>query len=293
MIAPGKTETLAMTISCNKLKGEFTRKLIVMTNDPNHSKETLLCKGRILDPMVLKPRQIVFGKISNKEGPQQVTLELTRGDGGPIKPKLGKVNRENLDLQLHEIEPGERYKLEVTMRPPFDKPTALPKLTLETGVPEAPQVDLRIRYRITPHVVAQPRNLRLPGKLEEEWVRTIRLFWDDDASHTILGATANDPAVKLEVKDNKGGQIVVVRMAAVAEVSPRSRLIRISTDDAVSPIVNVPILVGRTPRGDERPDAVQGTGFRGRKLRKLKAVDPRTLGKREAPEQPRSGKSTE
>ena len=293
MIEPGKTETLAMTISCHKLKGKFTRNLIIMTNDPDHSKETLICIGQILEPVVLTPKHIVFGKVSRKAGPQKTTLEMRRGDGGPIKPRIGEVKLANLDLKLNEIEPGEYYKIEATLNPPFERTGVMPNVRLETGVPDSPYVDVRVRYRIAPHVSAQPPNLRLPGKLEEEWIRTIRLVWDDDASHTILGATASDPALKLEVEDQDGEQVVVVRMAAAAEVSRTRRWITISTDDAASPVVKVPIVVGRTPLRDGRPGAGRRPGAQVKKIQRIKQGDAGKVEKGAVPKRPPTAKAVD
>jgi len=240
-----------MTISCHRLSGDFTRELVVTTNDPEHITEKLVCKGRILEPFKTSDRGVNFGMVSGKGGAQEKTLEITRGDGGPLKPKLLPVAMKNLRAELEEVEPGERYKLKATLTPPFETTRVASNLEIETGVSEAPIVKIPVYMRVAPKVMAQPRALRLPAELKEDWQRTIRVIWDDNESHEITGVESDAPDMNVELAEQDGEQVVNVRIAAAPELETRQRVVKIHTNDSESPLVTVSVIPSRRPLPDQ------------------------------------------
>ena len=149
-IKPGATEDLAITLSCHKLTGSFTRNIIVTTNDPDHPRETLVCKGQILEPLKMMPNNVNFGNISPQASTLQKTISLTRGDGGPLNPKLAPINTPGVEASIKEIEPGKRYELVVKLTPPFKSRRLAATLQLETGSAEAPTVTIPVYATIVP-----------------------------------------------------------------------------------------------------------------------------------------------
>ena len=135
---------MAITLSCHKLTGSFTKDIIVTTNDPNHPREALLCKGQILEPLKMMPNHVNFGNVSHEASTLQKTISLTRGDGGPLNPKLAPINTPGVEASIKEIEPGERYELVVKLTPPLRSPRLAATLRLETGAAEAPAVTIPV-----------------------------------------------------------------------------------------------------------------------------------------------------
>ncbi len=150
-----------VTLSCGKLNGTFSRDIFVSTNDPNHPKETLVCKGRILEALKITPKYIHFGRAS-PEAPTQKTVSITRGDGGPLSPKLAPINTQGLEAKINEIKPGEHYELVATLTPPFTSTRIQATLQLETGVPQSPIATIPVHAAFGPPGKAKPPSRSTP-----------------------------------------------------------------------------------------------------------------------------------
>lgn len=237
-----------MTISCSKLRGEFSRAITVTTNDPNHPRETLTCKGRILEPANLNPKRLSFGQVSRKAPAQTKKVIITRGDGGPLALKLVPVDLQGFAVQLHEIEAGERYELEVTLAPPLESSRVRANLKLETGLAEAPIITIPAFATQVPRVVAQPRRFTLPAKLDSDYHQVVRLVWDDDAKHKILSVSANDPGLKVSLTEEDGEQEVVLEISDGYKPRSGARAVTVTTDDAEVPTIRVPIIMAKQTR---------------------------------------------
>jgi len=121
----------------------------VETNDADHVKETLTCRGRFLEGVHAEPADAYFGRINASAATMSRTITLTRGDAGSIAPKLIPLEVPGLYAQLCEIEPGELYELEVSLSPPWKGGRIQQKLQLETGVEETPVMDVWVRGQVT------------------------------------------------------------------------------------------------------------------------------------------------
>jgi len=75
---------------------------------------------------------------------QEQTLTLTRGDGGPLAPKLEPVETPGIEAKLTEAERGERYELAVTLAKGAELERSRAVLTLQTGVAESPTVTIPV-----------------------------------------------------------------------------------------------------------------------------------------------------
>ena len=94
-----------------------------------------------------------FRELSRDAGPQTKSVELRRGDGGPLNPKVLGIEPWPRDAQhtqapsaeakLRVIESGERYALDITIRPPYDAG----RIRLATGVPEQPEDEVQFIAR--------------------------------------------------------------------------------------------------------------------------------------------------
>ncbi len=232
-------------INCAKLSGNFTRKITVETNDPSHPSEILICKGRIMEPATLRPKRISFRQVSRKAPAQKKKIVITPGDAGPLKLKLVPVESEFFEAELREIEAGEHYELEVTLKTPLPGKSVRTNLKIETGLEQTPFITIIASATPRPHVVASPRRFSVPAKRQPDWRQTVRLEWDDDAPHKILGATSSDPGLKVKVVEKEGRQEIVLEVAENYEPRPGTKTVTVTTDDTIAPTVRVPVYISR------------------------------------------------
>ncbi len=248
---------MEITISCSKLSGDFTRKISVETNDPSHPKETLTCKGRIMEPVTLKPKRANFGQVSRTAPGQKRTIMITPGDAGPLKLMLTPVISEFFEAELRETEAGKRYELEVTLKTPLPAKAVRTNLKIETGLAEAPHITILAMATPRPHVVASPRRFTVPRQRKADWQQTVRLEWDDDAPHRILSAAASNPGLKVKVIEKDGQQEIVLKVSEDYKPRPGAMAVTVRTDDTEARTVRVPVYFPRkaASRATRRPSA--------------------------------------
>jgi hypothetical protein len=244
-----------------------------------------MCKGQILEPLVLNPRHVNFGQVSRTSSNLTKKIKISRGDGGPLKPKLISGENENFKVQLNELKAGEEYELEVTLATPFEGKVARTKLSLETGVEQAPTLDVPLYAMVRPRVEAVPRRFVVPANRAADWEESARLKWDDGGTHKIVEATVNDPDLKIRVdEEENGNQRVVVMVPTDYKATTTARTVTVKTDDAQTPTLRIPI----------RFDTKKRTPPRRVKRPQRKAAAPQTRAKgakdkaSRLPTQPRS-----
>ncbi len=141
-LKPGESETFEMTFGPSA-RGDFTRYSPLHTNDPQNPKINFTLKGRVLVAFNVEPHVVNLGVVQPDSGPITKTVTITRGDGGRLQPKLNPPKDPRVKAELQEVEPGERYTLEVTVTPPLPHDYRS-SLVLDTGLSQAPRETILI-----------------------------------------------------------------------------------------------------------------------------------------------------
>ena len=228
----------------------------------------------------MKPTRLTFGRLSYKDPCKPRTIKLTRGDGGPLNLKLLPIKTEAFTAELSEIEPGEHYELAVTLSRPYLSDRIRGNVKLETGVPEAPTVDIPIFAQITPRLSSSPRKLSVPRTRTSDWEGSVRLVWSDTGQEKIISATVNDAELSVEVREGQKQQEVVLKVPADYKPGTYGRQLTIKTEDADAPILRVPIRFTKT-RPDRFSSRRKGTELRAG--RKAKAGTEKPAASKPAP----------
>ena len=220
--------------------GEFTRKIRVQTNDPNTPSTDLTCKGKALVAFHTDPTLLNFGKIERDSGPVTKTVTLTRGDGGPLHPKLGSMES-NLSAELREIEAGEKYALDITVNPPWPNDKLRGSVKIETGLEDAPEENVRIFGQLEPRLRAEPKSFVLPENTEQEADLRVTLVWAGPPGKAV-GATATDPNLSAKLIEEGGQQIVTLHVPANYERKQKTATqVSVVTDDPAVSSLRIPI----------------------------------------------------
>lgn len=192
----------------------------------------------------MSERRINFGKVPSSGPAQHKTIVLTRGDGGPPKPKLKPIESPNVKAKIREVKAGERYELDVTLEPPFETERIRTVLTLETGVAQAPTATIQVYATIVPRVTVNPKHITMPGKPRPDWKQSISVVWNEGPPHKILSAKVDDPKLKVRMEERNNRQRVVLELAGDDWPETGLRTVTIETDDAEAPTVRVPLSIG-------------------------------------------------
>lgn len=211
------------------------------TNDPDHPNETLQCEGRILMPMQMSPNRVNFGNISRSEPTKNQVVTLTRGDGGPISPKVSRTRQRGLNAQVCEIEPGEHYELEISIGPPWPDGLFRDALTIKTGVEVAREMTLSVSGRVIPRLTAIPKRITFAMKRAEESEQVVNLQWSDGKPASILEATTTVPEGSVRIEGSKRAQRLVMTMPPGSRRYPGVQSVTLTTDDPDLPTFSIPV----------------------------------------------------
>ena len=80
-------------LSSTRYAGDFTKVIIVTTNDPKHPRAVLKCQGQVVTALHIKPERVDFGRISRTSPTQYRTLIITSDGDRPIAPELVPADR--------------------------------------------------------------------------------------------------------------------------------------------------------------------------------------------------------
>jgi len=241
-ILPGQTEELEIVLNTGGGRTQqIQRAVTVQTNDPNRPTVTLTCKAKQLVAFNCEPSMVNFGQIPRDSGPKTQTVILTRGDAGPLNPSVETPKGANVSAEIREIEPGEKYQLDVTVHPPWPNERISSQVTVHTGIEQAPTETIRIFAQLEPRLRAQPARFVLPRDSSTEAELKVRLVWSGEAGKAV-SATVTDPSLSVRVDEEEDQQWVVLSVPAGYEVKPRtSPAVMVETDDPVAGSLRIPI----------------------------------------------------
>jgi hypothetical protein len=242
-IAPGQSEEVKVTMTISSRRsGPFTRSVSVTTNDADHHKTALTCAGTMLVPFKMEPTSVVFGHLVRSDGPQKKTITITRGDGGPLAPELMPVGNPNVEALLREIEPGEKYELDIKVTPDWPRRSLNTNLVLKTGVAEAPEEKIRVYASLAPRLRVVPVRFQVPESVPEERDLRARLVWSKNKPAQILEVTSSDPSTTVRIEEQNNWQQVILHIPAGYKPPLRPRpVVTLKTDDPEVPKMEIEV----------------------------------------------------
>lgn len=197
----------------------------------------------------MSPSRVNFGQIESSAESQRKTVKITRGDGGPLALELVPLEHANVQASLREIEPGERYELDIDLRPPWPKNRYVrADLKLKTGVSQASEESIRVYATIAQRLRANPALFRLQSGSPTESEKTAKLIWSGGEPGNVLEVTCSDPelSVRLEEGEEDGRQAVVLRVpAGYSPKGQRRAVVTVKTDDPEALTLRIPVTLPR------------------------------------------------
>lgn len=228
--------------------GPLNRKVPVQTNDRTTPQLMLDCNANVLAAVKVEPINVAFGAIDRTAGPQSRTLTLTRGDGGPIAPRVVSTGNARVTAEITEITPGEQYALVVTAGPPWPNGPLSAAIQLDTGVPEGPRETISVFGSVPPRLTALPNQFAFTGALETDTEASVRLRWTGGPPGHIVEASTNIKDATVTFTPGGASADPVVTLKVPAGCAPDLRtgyFVTVKTDDAEAPLLQVPVLFRR------------------------------------------------
>lgn len=251
-LAPGEATPFSVSIDSAKRKGHVETTVTVESNDPQTPQLVLKIKGDVKPVFEMKPPTgITFGRLTADQVETR-SIEITNVSGLPAELALSNTI-ENFDVKLETLEPGKKFKLTATTKPPMKVGLVHAQAVFKTGHEKMKELKVAISGTVAPRVSVMPPVLYVPSNASQPQERPVVLNYAGDKpvaikSLKVVGtdkvtaevSTAPAPGAAMPADKFKRHN-VRVKLPAQTEIPESGVQLEIETDDAEFAKLVVPI----------------------------------------------------
>ena len=205
-LAPGESDTMTLSYDGAHRLGAAHQTVTLITNDPTQPSVAIRLVGEVKSLYEIQPPDgLVFAKLlrSTKET-RTVEIINKYADKMFLKLKEGQ-DFGPFDVELKEIEPGMRYSLTATTKPPLKVDRYQPNVELLTGLELAPEIKVLVYCFVQPPVDVRPTKLFLPQNSVSPMKRVLRVMHTEDYPVKVTGVRSTDDAIKVVLEPPQPG----------------------------------------------------------------------------------------
>ena len=259
-LEPGKTGEFPFAMNSTKLRGTFQKSITISSNDPLTPKLRLKLKGTVKRYVDVSPMSASFGRITDQEERTR-ELTITNNTDKPLVLTLNKPSTDYFTFEIVEKDPGKRYGLRVTAKPPFTTGPMRTILKIDTNIEKQKQIEIRANAVVPPRLEVQPTSVIVrsprPGAAPPKSgiSRVLRFTNYGKTEVRVLEATCDDPAITVNVRERLAGQAYTIEVKLPVGYTPPAdgRTITLKTDDKEMPEITIPIRATLAPRRVKAP----------------------------------------
>lgn len=239
ILQPGESDTMKISYSTKKKPGKVSQTVTIQTNDPTNPQATIKVEGDVKAVYTAEPGPYIqFGRLSKtSKDTQKITIKNEYPE--KLHLKLKEKPEGPFDIELTEIEPGMKYELSATSRPPLTMGVVKADLRLETGIELLPEIDISVQGYVQPPVMVNPTQLWIPPQTSSPTERIIRVTYVTEKPVNIVGIKCSSDIVKAELQPKNtqipegvgsGSHDIRVKLPAGSEIPESGVTIEITTD---------------------------------------------------------------
>jgi hypothetical protein len=251
-IGPGLEGSVQLALDTSRLRGLFTGEVHVILNDGGVIERSLTVEGEIVPHVEVQPAPAFF--LAGRRGEaREASLEIVNHDPEPLVIDVVGHATDRFTTRLDTVEPGERFRLTLLLRPDGPGGPHTEPIVLRTSNPREPTVTVMANTILRERVYTFPETLDL-GTL------SLRRIQQDGsilklATQTLmvyqLGGTDFRTVVRaslpqLQISSERGPmgdryQNTITLNAERLSVGPIRGSLVIETNDAQFPRLEVPV----------------------------------------------------
>ena len=238
-LAPGETEEIVISYNTKKKTERVRQTVRISTNDPAQPIATIEVRGTVKPILRIEPSHFVsLGRVGPDEQVTR-TIDITCNYTEPLNLTMDLARpSDDVDIKWEVVEPGHRYRITATTKPPLKMGSLRAMMALKTGLDLLPQEMVQIHALVQPPVLVTPLKLMLMEQNSPQ-TQTLRMTNHTGREINITSAKASDPSITIEVlprverkKEGSGPEITNMRaqFPATSEL-PEGVTITVLTDD--------------------------------------------------------------
>lgn len=275
-VPPGGEGRMPLTLdTTNKPNGHMhTIEVKVKTNDPARPEVVLAITGNIRTVCVFDPPGGGIFSDWQPDQPINRTVKMYNNTGAPLTLDLQPIPPNSFfKIDFREVVPNQQWEYTAVHDAPIPEGSNYTQLVFKTNVPEVPIYNVPVSVMVQPRIqVAPPSVVVMPVKPEAQ-NREIRIINNGRTPLNVTGVETNRPEFNVSLVlpgpptpgmsgyfATKSHLMHTINFTLPPNYSPPpwGDLIRVHTDDAEKPVIDVYVLGTFLPAGRKPVDRPTG-----------------------------------
>ena len=251
-IAPGATAAVHTQLDTSQLQGSFSGEIVVYIRGDDSPLTTLAFEGVVVTPIEVSPMPAFFVVGQRGQGAERA-IDLINHEAQPLHIECVDHGAPAFSTRLDTVQPGQRYRLNVNLRPdgPAGKRTDV--ITLRTSSANTPTLRIPVHTNLRERVYAFPDAVDL-GALKLSIIRgqpdllaaitQTLMVYQTAGNDFVISVDSDLPSLVLSYERGPRKDRYEISAGLNGSQTAVGRLqgsIRIHTNDPEVPVVVVPV----------------------------------------------------
>ncbi len=258
-LAPGEETKVGVTFNLKGKQGPQTKKITVLTNDPETPQYYLELKGTALALINMEPGMLNFGKIIDNE-PHVLPLTLsTTKEGYTFEVKEVTVEgAAPIQTVVETVSPGKEYKIIVTTNPNLMPGSINGRLKVTTSETTRPVMEVGVFGHVIGALTVQPSFVTIQSSSDPNAARStqyLQVIAGRTKAFELLEVIAPIEGMKAELIKRKDNDYHIKLSEMPLDNSLKDKELIVRTNLPDTPEIRIPfqvrparaVQVGRTP----------------------------------------------
>jgi hypothetical protein len=198
-LAPGESSSFTIRYDAHNKTGDASQRATIYSNDPRTPKYEIRVVGHVKKLFEILPTEgLLFGQLFQSSTREKKVDIVNRGPNPMILALRENESYGPFKIELQEVEPGQKYTLTATSRPPLKIGHFQSMVTIKTNWEKYPEIKSTIFGYVDPTVVLQPAKLFLPRGAAVERRERVLLKHAPDVPVEITAVKPNVDVIRVE-----------------------------------------------------------------------------------------------
>lgn len=246
IIPPGEQSTVQVWLALKGRAGNQHKRVIIVSNDPEHPRLTLSLIGEAVAELEVKPDRVYWGNL-RQDAATVKTVDIRFDQAAPGHVTGVGVMSPAFAVDLETNKPGRAYRIRIRSVPPLGFGQFAANVWFTTDAPRYPQLVVPMQGRVVGDIYTVPDEIRLSGVDPQAVARLIMVQSSNRQRFKVLKVQPPLTNILVQVRSTLArGYRIELRNILPGPVLDGKRLV-ITTDCATMPELTVPFRVDPLP----------------------------------------------
>lgn len=243
IISPGKTGEIKATFNSGSYKGNVTKSITVLSNDPDSPKYKLTLSGKIIEEIIVKPRNINFGSIYlGTKIDKTITIKSLTEPNFKIKkitPSKPFVNASIVERN------SEEYIIKATLKDNLKIGRFSGVIYLQTDNSRQPKAKIPFFGEIIGDITTYPKKIYY-GRVTKGKEITQKIFVKINKNDIkILNSKVSPDYLSIKIiekyEKNNPHYLIEIKLNKEATIGKLNGLLELQTNSKIQPTIRIPV----------------------------------------------------